>query len=345
MGFRMNKAKRILFIYETGYNPAKIFQNQVPKLAKGFIRLGHDARVFNYTDALSMISPFRNKKLRSLLYKVRADELLAEFVQTYEPDIIHTSFPRFFDHATVQCVRQAAPNAVLIGSDGDPWPKLQNNRIETARGLDILTATNDGQWLQDYREAGVPACFFLPNTCDPDVDRRYDVTDRWKADILWIGKLGHRASKHETFREKLVTELAQRSDCSLYGCCGRPKIEGKDFLYAVSGARIGASVNAYGPVRLAHSDRLTRFLAGGTFVLAKRFPDCELLYRDGEHLKYFDELNEFFELADWYLAHDEKRQQIADAGMKWVHEQFNCVQTARYIGELIEKGRYTAPWT
>jgi len=341
----MNRPKRILFIYETDYKPAKIFQNQIHKLAKGFVRLGHDARVFNYVDALSMISPLRNKKLRSLLWKARVDELLAEQIRIYEPDIVHTSFPRFFDGATLACVRQAAPNAVLVGQDGDPWPKLQGNRIETAKGLDIVMATNDGEWLQDYRDAGVPVCSFIPNTCDPDIDRRYGVTDQWKSDILWIGKPGHRANKAERFREELVRKLAERPDCRIYGCCERPQIGGADVLYAISGARIGVNVNAYGPVRLAHSDRLTRFLAGGTFVLAKRFPGCDLLYREGQHLRYFDRTAEFFELVDWYLGHEQERRQIADAGMKWVHEQFNCVQIARCMLELVEKGRYIAPWT
>jgi len=345
LGFEMAKTERILFIYETGYDPEKIFQNQVPKLAKGLTRLGRDARVFNYTDVLSMISPCRNRKVRSLLYKVRVDKLLAEFIQTYEPDIIHTSFPRLFDSTTLQRVRQAAPNAVLIGSDGDPWPAQHVERIATARGLDILTATNDGEWLQEYRQAGVPACFFLPNTCDPDIDHRYEVSDRWKADILWIGKLGHRANQDEQLRKELVLELAKRADCTVYGCCGRPKIGGRDFLYAVSGARIGVSVNAYGPVKLAHSDRLTRFLAGGAFVLARRFPGCDRLYQDGQHLRYFDSIDEFFELAKWYLAHEDERQRIADAGMKWVHKQFSGTRVAQCVLDLVEKGRYAAPWT
>jgi spore maturation protein CgeB len=70
-----------------------------------------------------------------------------------------------------------------------------------------------------------------------------------------------------------------------------------------------------------------------------------LLFRDNEHLRYFDTVEEFFGLADWYLAHEQERKKIADAGMKWVHEQFNCVRIAGYILDLIETGSYSAPWT
>ncbi len=65
--------------------------------------------------------------------------------------------------------------------------------------------------------------------------------------------------------------------------------------------------------------------------MAKRFPDCDLLYKDGEHLKYFDSIEEFFELSEWYLKHEQERARIADTGMKWAHEQFNCEKIAMSI--------------
>ena len=39
------------------------------------------------------------------------------------------------------------------------------------------------------------------------------------------------------------------------------------------------------------------------------------------------------------------KEKIADEGMKWAHEQFNCVKIAGYFLDLIEKGSYDAPWT
>jgi spore maturation protein CgeB len=258
---------------------------------------------------------------------------------------VYINFARVLDADTIKLMRQAAPNAVFIGVDGDPWPRLQKNRIETAKELDIVTATNDGKFLQDYRDGGVPHCVFMPNICDPDTDHRYKVSEEWKTDILWTGKAKHHADSSETLREKLVNELVRRGNCTLYGCCGRPKIGGINYLYAISGARIGANVNAVNSVRLYHSDRLTHYLSCGTFVLAKRVPDTDLLFKDDAHLKYFDSIDEFFELVDWYLDHEAQRKKIADAGMKWVHEQCNCVKIAGYILDMADKGAYTAPWS
>jgi hypothetical protein len=340
----MPKAKRIVIVADISYKPIKMFLDQMQKLAKGFIRLGHDVRLFSYCNALAQVSPIKSKTFAKHFFKSRVDTMLTRQLENYKPDVVYISFARALDADTIEQARRAAPNAVFIGGDGDPWPKLQPNRIETATRLDILTATNDGRFLQDYRDSGVPLCVFMPNMCDPDTNYRYDVSAEWKTDILWTGKAMHHADKSEIFREQLVNELAKRKNCTLYGCCGRPKIGGIHYLYAISGARIGVNVNAYSSVKFCHSDRLTHYLSCGTLVMAKRMLDSELLFREGEHLVFFDTIDEFFELSDWYLDHEEKRKKIADAGMKWVHEQFNSTKIAGYILELIEKGGYKAPW-
>lgn len=341
----MTKPKRIYIVADIKYQSKKVFVDQIPKLAKGFIRLGHDVRLFSYCNVLRQMSPFKSKSLSAFLFKPKVDELLAAQIKGYKPHVIYINFPRDLDADTVRRIREAAPNAVLIGDDGDPWPKLQkDSRIDTAKKLDILTATNDGTFLQDYRDAGVPRCVFVPNLCDPDVDHRYDAPEKWKTDILWTGTTSHHADTSERLRKNLVEELAQRKNCSVYGCCGRPQIGGFDYLYAISGARIGVNVNAVNSVRLYHSDRLTHYLAGGTFVLAKRVPDTDILFKDGQHLRYFDDVDEFFDLADWYLNHETEREKIADAGMHWTHERFNCIRIAGYILELVEKRSYSAPW-
>lgn len=341
----MANAKRIFIVADVSSKSVKMFLNQMPKLAKGLIRLGHDARIFSYCNALTQASPFKSKTITRRFYKSKVDKSLADQINDYKPDIVYVSFARVLNADTIRLMRKAAPKAVFIGGDGDPWPKLQNDRIDTAKQLDILTATNDGLFLQDYRDAGVPLCVFLPNMCDPDIDHRYKVGPEWKTDILWTGKASHHADSTETLRQDIVTRLIQQKNHTLYGCFKRPKIGGIDYLYAISGAKIGVNVNAVNTIKLYHSDRITHYLACGTFTLAKKVPDSDLLFKDKEHLRYFDDIDEFFELADWYLSHETERKKIADAGMKHVHEQFNSVKIAGYILELIEKGSYKAPWT
>jgi spore maturation protein CgeB len=323
-----------------------MFLNQAPKLAKGLIRLGHDARLFSYAGILKELSPFKSRTLAKLFFKQKADRLLAANVKNYQPDIVFVCFPRVLDADTVEQMRKAAPNATLIGIDGDLWPALRGVRLGVAKKLDIVTATNDGAGLRAYKDAGVPKCAFMPNMCDPDTDHRYDVEDKWKTDILWTGLIIHDPKRYpgENMRYELISRLAKMPNGAVYGCCGRPQIGGFEYLYAISGAKIGLSVNADNTTPLYHSDRLTHYLSCGTFALAKRVPDTDLLFKNKQHLRYFETAEEFFDLADWFLKHEDERKKIADVGMKWTHEQFNCVKIAALFLDLVEKGTYTAPW-
>jgi len=324
-----------------------MFLDQMPKLAKGFIRLGHDVRLFSYCSVLSQLSPLASKGFAARFYKSRVDKILAGQVKSYKPHVVYVSFARSLDERSVELMREAAPGTIFVGGDGDPWPKLQKDRrIETAKKLDILTATNDGQFLQDYRDAGVSQCVFMPNMCDPDTDRHYVVDDKWKTDVLWTGSIRHDPRRYpaENMRFEIIQRLAKMPNCSLYGCCGRPQIGGIDYFYAISGAKIGLCINADNTVRLYHSDRLTNYLASGVFVLAKRVPDSDLLFEDARHLRYFDSVEHFFELAEWYLSHETERKRIADAGMERAHKEFNCVKIAGYLLDIIENGICDAPW-
>jgi len=342
----MSKAKRIFLIADTKEFTDKLLKNEIRKRVKGFVRLGHDTQVFNYRAGLYWEAPLMSRILSKKWCKHSVDKLLIRQVKNYNPDIVYIGFANFLDAETVELMRQTAPTAFFIGRDIDLWPDLHKNRLEVATKLDVVITTYDGEGLNTYRNAGV-RCIFIPNTCDPDIEYRYDVSDKWKSDLLFTGqtRYKHKYYPTEDIRHQLLVRLANMKNCALYGCLGRPNIGGINYLYAISGAKIGLSVNAVNDIRLYHSDRLTTYLSCGTFVLAKRVPDSDLLFKNGVHLRYFDAVEEFFELADWYLKHEQERQKIAKAGMERVHSEFNCEKIAKYTLDITEKGGYIAPWT
>ena len=338
--------RKILIISDISYRSKAVFIDQIPKLTKGFIRLGHDVRCLSYGGILAQLSPFKSRSLSRLLCKKKTDETICCFAQQYRPDMILIGFAKFLDDATIRLLREKVRSAVFVGFDGDLWPGRNPGRIEAARELDVVLATNNGSSLDEYRQAGVKKCVFLPNVCDPDLDYRYPVNDHMRSDILWTGKVQHKGSLNsgDTLRQDVLNLLAADSRARLYGCLGRPQIEGLDYLYAISGAKIGVSINAINSVPLYHSDRFTHYTACGTMVLAKRVPDTERLMEDKKHVVYFDTPQECMELIDWYLSREEERKQIADAGMQRCHTYFNPTRIAGYILELVERGRYEAPW-
>ena len=298
----MSKSRRILIVADLSSSPIKMFLDYTRKLSKGLIRLGHDVNIFSYRGVLLQLSPLKSPTFAAYFFKSKVDELLANEIRNYNPDIIHIRFAKFLDVKTIALMRQAAPDAFLIGIDGDLWPELHKNRVQVAAKLDVVLTTYGDNGQQAFKNAEV-RCVFMPNICDPDVEHRYEVSDRWKSDILFTGRLKHKRYPTEDIRHQLVSKLAKMKNCAVYGCCSRASVGGVNYLYAISGAKIGLSVNAVNDIRLYHSDRPTQYMASGTFVLAKRVPNTDLLFRDGVPLKYFDTAEEFFDLAKWYLAH------------------------------------------
>lgn len=341
----MPRSKRIFLINDTRNFTDKLLLEGLRKKVKGFIRIGHDTQVFSYNTAFWQTSPLASKILSRKWCKPYVDELLVKQVKRYNPDVVFVNFANYLNADTIKAIHQVAADAFYIGYDCDLWPELHEGRVSAAKELDVVLTTYEGKGIEAYRQAGVN-CVFMPNMSDPDIEYRYEVEPKWKSDILFTGKTRFRHKRYPTedIRHHIISRLVDMENCALYSCFGKPAIGGIDYLYAISGARIGLSINVANDIELYHSDRFTYYLSCGTFVLAKRVPGTERLYQDGVHLKYFDSVEEFFDLAKWYLDHENERVKIANAGMERAHSEFNCTKMAKYMIDVIETGTYQAPW-
>lgn len=343
----MSAPKRIFVIADFKDEESKSIRIQPRMWVKGLLRLGHDVQRFSYRNILTQFNPFSGIHFRRFMprfVKKRADNIFVGQIKPYHPDIVLILSMKYLTPQTVLAARRAAPNAVFIGRDEDPFPERNPTRLAIAKETDIVITTSAGRFLKTYKDAGVPRCAFIPNVCDPDIQCRYDVEDKWKTDIIFTGKAEHQRLGYRNQRYDLIRRLAQMPNASVYGTFGTPRVEGIDYFYAISGAKLGLSINIVNDVRLYHSDRLINYLSCGTFTLAKRIPDTDLLFEDGVHLRYFDTIEEFFELADRYLKHEDEREKIAKTGAEFAHKQYNCTKIAGILLELIETGNYKAPW-
>lgn len=340
----MTKAKRIFVIADFKDESPRSVHIQPRMWVKGLLRLGHDIQRFSYRNVMIQASPFPSKSFARRFAKKKTDVLLIEQIKGYHPDVLFILGMKYLDAETIRLARDVAPNAIFVGRDDDPFPEKNLNRVAIARETDVVVTTSSGLFLQTYKNAGVSRCAFIPNMCDPDIQQRYQVEDKWKTDIIFTGKIEHTKLERNDERYNIVRRLKKMSNARIYGDFGIPRIEGMDYLHAISGAKIALSINIANDVRLYHSDRLINYLACGTFTLAKRVPDTDLLFEDDVHLKYFDSVDEFFELADWYLKNETEREKIARAGMQRAHSEFNCERIAKHLLDLIETGTYDAPW-
>ena len=339
--------KRIFVIAGFKDESPKSIRIQPRMWIKGLLRLGHDVQRFSYRNILTQFNPFSGKHFRRFMPRFArktAENILAKQIELYHPDILLVLGMKYINPDTIRTARNVAPKAVFIERDEDPFPEKNPARLAIAKEVDMVINTSAGRFLKTYKDAGVPLCAFIPNICDPDIQHKYEVQDGWKTDIIFTGRAEHTRLERNNERYNLIYRLSKMSNARLYGCFGNPEVDGIDLFYAINGAKIGLSINTANDVRLYHSDRLINYISCGTFVLAKMVPDSGLLFEDSVHLKYFETVDEFFELADWYLKHDREREKIAKAEMQKAHIDFNCEKIARYMLELIETGNCNAPW-
>lgn len=86
-----------------------------------------------------------------------------------------------------------------------------------------------------------------------------------------------------------------------------------------------------------YSDRLLRELACGAFVLSHRFTDCELEFKDGEHLVYFDDVEDLVNKCSFYMDHPEIRSRIGKNAASYVKERYTWSARAKELETIISK--------
>jgi len=341
----MHKAKRIFMLAD--FKDEKTWSMCLDewRILKGWIRLGHDVHRLSYRNLLMQTSPFPSKRIALKFAKKKTNELVLNQLKSYYPDIVFFSALKNLDCEFIDAMRDAAPNAVFVGKDGDPFPEQKPQRIGIGKKMDIVTMPSAGTFLETYKNAGVPRCACIPFTCDPDIQYKFILNKKWISDIVWTGTAEHSKHTREDDRYDIVRKLADMPNAAVYGAFGRPKTEGLDSFYVLGGAKIGLSINISNDVYLYHSDRFINIPACGTLCLAKKVPGYELMFTDKVHVKYFENSDEFFELADWYLKHNDEREKIALEGMRQAHKEFNCTRIAQCMLDVIEKGTYDAKWS
>ncbi len=337
-------AKRILMIGDFKLHLPESLRIERRRWVKGFIRAGWDVQTFSYRNIIHHFTPFHKRKYALFFGQKKTEESLIQIAESYRPDVVMILNMKDIRLPCLDVLRKQMKQSVFVGRDNDWNPAQNKERIQIASQMDIVLATNADSWLHDYKKAGVPICAFMPNPCDPDIQHPYEFALLLSSDILFIGRAEHPMHTTDPERSVILKRLSQMPRARLYGGLGYGRIEGLDAFRAISNTKIALSINADNTQRLYHSDRLINCLACGAFTLAKRVPDTDLLFEDGKHLRYFDTAEEFFDLADWYLAHDEERERIACAGMEHAHREMNCTRMAQRVIDLIETGSYDALW-
>jgi len=160
------------------------------------------------------------------------------------------------------------------------------------------------QGIVDLKRKGIKA-LWSPAACDAELHKRLDV-----AKALDIGYVGNDGGIPRKF---YLQEIRERYPSSFLGIAEYTKMSE---IYSKS--RIGFN---YIRPKESITMRCMEIASCGALVLVNKISDGsaeELGFKDRESLVYYNSPKELFNLIDYYLAHDDKREAIAGRGHELV---------------------------
>lgn len=315
------------------------------KLVKGLVRNGHDVQVFSYLLQMSALSFLPSKKWTKRFFEGKTNELCRKVLAAYRPDILIFPGYRHIPLSTIKVLREALPNTFFAGLYYDPLRDIEADFIEINKHLHAFMATGAGEPLAEVaRKSGNIPAAFMPNCCDPDIEKPYPDSPMPETELLFTGKLYHKECANDGFRQGLLKLLTDEYGLMNYGNGKNPSIWGMDYYGAISKTKIALSINIDNSIPMYHSDRLINCLGCGAFTLASWVPETERLCEDKKHLRYFTNDQECIELVKYYLKNERERKSIAAAGMEHAQQNLNCQRIAKDMIDFLATGTYDAPW-
>ena len=168
----------------------------------------------------------------------------------------------------------------------------------------VFAAQKDGA--EKLRNAGISSAAWLPLACDPEVHRRHDVAKKF--DVCFVGNLlaGERTD--------LVRLIERRFPKTFVG---RQYFD--DMAGTYSASRIVFNRSVANDINM----RVFEALACGSLLITNDLDEngqSELI-KDGVHLATYGGADELVDKIRYYLARDEIRSRIAEAGQREVYTQ------------------------
>lgn len=204
---------------------------------------------------------------------------------------------------------------------------------ERVHGLiDCMCMTSGGEVLQQHQRAySIPRTCFMPTMIVPEIMCHRDVPKTH--DIVFAGSMNtlmwHRG------RTKVIERMSERFSVTVRSNAFRDLPEFNSSGKIVFGADfldLGPAFNAL----YYTSARFWLSLACGSCYVCQWFPGIERLAHNHEHLVWWKDERELYEVIDYYLAHDEHRKRIGRNAQALAHDKHTHVKRVQNILDFVE---------
>lgn len=304
-------------IYEPGGNHTIAVENK-----RGLLWALQKVAEVREIDYLDIPIGELDKELRFNLNDFRPDML---FTQLHGADRL--------TEAQAAAIRRDYPNMLWANLSGDVWqPTDEFKRVLAHAHVQLI---NNASWIPEYAAAGVNAVFW-PLGYEPPVREYPDVAAH---DVVYLG------NNYSDKRKQLYNILRSLPyNVGIYGN-GWEQADGVNYYDTTAGdalykrAKLTVSDQQW-PEALGYlGNRPQQAMFAGCFVLHQYTDQLTQLTGliDGAHLVMFRELDELPTLISEWLAKDDERQRIAEAGQWYTTEYLSWDMRVMQLLQMLER--------
>lgn len=335
-----------------------------------FQTLGIDIHTVDLNHFRSRNTPFHAK----LYYKlrgsrpfakdiIRLNEAVVQATQEHKPHLLFFFPLSYVLPETLIITRRYGSNFAFFVDDMFNPVNQTFNFAESIKYTDCILTTKSYN-VPEFQAAGAPLTVFVNNsyapTCHYPVTLTPDDYRRFGGDVTFVGTF---RPERADFLGQLICSLPSSTRISIWGggwhklnrpiywrqrnrwaTWGRLKqcIRGGEVLCEDMSRVFRA--NKINLCLLNHANRdvqttrTVEILASGGFMLAERTDEQRALFEEGREAAYFGSVDELVDKIHYYLAHEDERQSIAQAGYdRCMASDYSYIDRARFVIEQFNK--------
>ena len=265
--------------------------------------------------------------------KAVMNELFIRTALEFKPDFVHLGKCESLRGESVRRVKEAT-GATVIHFYPDYRPKVKSYVADIGRYADMTVLPHQDKALWNmHREAGCKRVGYWWWGVDPECMYPHDVPKEY--DVVFMANPPSKGTGRDMDRFALVSALADAGinlhifalvDWAKKGLKPHenihlhPYVDQEQFALACSKSRIALGYNTNKVYMYTSWCRWVNSMASGAFFLGRLFPGLDKVFETGKHLVWFKDIRGAVKLAQYYLAHEGRRERIAKVGREYVLE-------------------------
>lgn len=255
----------------------------------------------------------------------KADRMLVERVEDYEPDLILVMNGKTLRPEVLRKARQVAPRAIIANVFGDN-PFFYEIAFASLPEYDRFYI-KDSFVLREMKKFGATNVAYMPHACYPDEHRPLeDITKeeriKYGSDLSFVGSM-------YPYRARILDVLRDYESFKIWGqgfWGPIPKdsvaytrhqwqwVTGREKVVVFNATKINLNVQNFQNDIFGVSSKVHQIAACGGFQLVDYKPDLEIQYKIGEEVIAFRDAEELREKVAYYLRHPDERAGVAARG-------------------------------